>query len=91
MTEKKQRKDSKMYVRISSTLEEQLDQLADFMGTTKSALITYYVAQGVKQEQSKFALTKEMKKPEYIVTVMKGLGFTDEKIEKLLKEARAKG
>lgn len=77
------RKDSKIYVRISSKLEEQLDMLADYMGTTKSALVTYYVAQGVKQEQMKYSTLKKLNDPEAIVKMMKQLGFKPEDFKKL--------
>lgn len=80
MAEKVKRKDAKMYVRISSKLEEQLDALADYMGTTKSALITYYVAQGVKQEQLKASTFKKISDPETLVKMMKQFGFTPEQI-----------
>lgn len=75
------RKDSKIYVRISSKLEEQLDMLADYMGTTKSALVTYYVAQGVKQEQMKYSTLKKLNDPETMVKMMKQFGFTPEQFK----------
>lgn len=80
MAGRTERKDAKLYVRISSKLEEQLNALADYMGTTKSALITYYVAQGVKQEQMKASTIKKLSDPETLVRMMKDFGFTPEQI-----------
>lgn len=80
MAGRKERKDAKMYVRISSKMEEQLNALADYMGTTKAALITYYVAQGIKQEQMKASTFKKLSDPETVVKMMKGFGFTPEQI-----------
>ena len=80
MAGRKERKDAKMYVRISSKMEEQLNALADYMGTTKAALITYYVAQGIKQEQMKVSTFKKISEPETLVKMMKQFGFTPEQI-----------
>lgn len=87
MAERKARKDAKMYVRISSKLEDQLNELADFIGTTKSALITYYIAQGVKQEQLKFSATKKLSEPESVAKMLKAMGFTAEELRTMSDKA----
>lgn len=87
MANKITRKDSKMYVRISSKLEEQLDMLADYMGTTKSSLVTYYVAQGVKQEMAKANFNKKMADPDTIGKLLKALGLSAEEVQKLAERS----
>lgn len=86
MAEKPKRKDAKLYVRISSKLEDQLNELADFIGTTKSALITYYIAQGVKQEQMKLSATKKMSEPETMAKMLKAMGLSSEDVKELVQK-----
>lgn len=86
MANKVTRKDSKMYVRISSKLEEQLDMLADYMGTTKSSLVTYYVAQGVKQEMAKASFTKKIAEPDNLAKLLKALGVSQEEAMKIVTD-----
>lgn len=87
MAEKPKRKDAKMYVRISSKLEEQLNELADYIGTTKSALITYYIAQGVKQEQMRLSAQKKMTDPEAMAKILKAMGMSAEQFQELTQKA----
>lgn len=84
MADKPKRKDSKLYVRVSSVLEEQLNQLADYMGTTKSALITYYIAQGVKQETAKKRVTERLTDPQELAKVINQLSLKPEQLKELL-------
>ncbi len=86
MAEKPKRKDAKLYVRISSKLEDQLNELADFIGTTKSALITYYIAQGVKQEQMKLSATKKMSEPETMAKMLKAMGLSGDDVKELVQK-----
>lgn len=84
MAERTKRKDAKLYVRISSKLDEQVNELADFIGTTKSALITYYIAQGVKQEQMRLSATKKMSEPETMAKLLKAMGISGEDVQNML-------
>lgn len=89
MAGRTERKDAKMYVRISSKMEEQLNALADYMGTTKAALITYYVAQGIKQEQMKASTIKKLSDPETLTKMMKQFGFTPEQFKEIAEKKAA--
>lgn len=83
MADKPKRKDARLYVRISSKLEEQLNELADYMGTTKSSLITYYIAQGVKQEVIKKGLSERLKDPQELAGVINQLGINTDQLLRL--------
>lgn len=77
-------RDAKLYIRITSKLNDELDDLADQLSMTKASLVSYLLSKAVKTEKKQLDLLDQMKDPDYLSTVLNGL--TDATLSQFKKE-----